>query len=63
MRARAREGGRVSGGKGEAGRQGEGLFWSRWGEGHVQVLGEKTMMKRSCGTWAYWAPEILRRQV
>ena len=20
------------------------------------------MMKRSCGTWAYWAPEILRRQ-
>eukprot|EP00961_Rhodomonas_salina_P195663 2641700-Rhodomonas_salina.1 len=28
-----------------------------------QVLGEKTMMKRSCGTWAYWAPEILRRQL
>jgi calcium/calmodulin-dependent protein kinase I len=30
--------------------------------GLSKVLGEKTMMKRSCGTWAYWAPEILRRQ-
>lgn len=31
--------------------------------GLSKVLGEKTMMKRSCGTWAYWAPEILRRQL
>mmetsp|Transcript_50584 Transcript_50584/g.158033 ORF Transcript_50584/g.158033 Transcript_50584/m.158033 type:complete len:630 (-) Transcript_50584:87-1976(-) len=30
--------------------------------GLSKILGEKTMMKRSCGTWAYWAPEILRRQ-
>ena len=30
--------------------------------GLSKIMGEKTMMKRSCGTWAYWAPEILRRQ-
>ena len=28
--------------------------------GLSKIMGEKTMMKRSCGTWAYWAPEILR---
>jgi serine/threonine protein kinase len=27
-----------------------------------KLMGEKSMMKRACGTWAYWAPEILRRQ-
>jgi calcium/calmodulin-dependent protein kinase I len=30
--------------------------------GLSKLMGEKSMMKRACGTWAYWAPEILRRQ-